>query len=68
MSIFSLAFLLLVYGATLTTVVIAMTGCASDVAQVAPAKTYCIGGYKHSYSYNGGYRQVYNPIGEGVPC
>jgi hypothetical protein len=42
--------------------IILLTGCA------AQPSTYCKAGYEHTYSYNGGYRQIYDVNGNGVPC
>lgn len=52
-------------------IVVSMAGCATlpdDRPMFVTVKTYCIGGYAHSYSYNYGYRQVLDKRGDGVPC
>lgn len=52
-------------------IVVSMAGCSTlpdDKPMFVMSKTYCIGGYAHSYSYNYGYRQVLDKNGEGVPC
>ena len=43
-------------------IVILLAGCS------ALPETYCKAGYAHSYSYAGGYRQIWSEHGKGVPC